>query len=77
MCLEAALFLLDERDLYTEQRKNPIYVSRALAEMVSNICQKSVIKRTYLALNTYLKKCDQSFILLLGSLYVLILEIVN
>ncbi|XP_065911871.1 protein-glutamine gamma-glutamyltransferase K-like [Dysidea avara] len=35
VCLEAALFLLDEKDLYTAERQNPIFVSRALAEMVN------------------------------------------
>ena len=35
MCLEAALFLLDEKDLDSDDRKNPMMVCRTLAEMVS------------------------------------------
>ena len=35
MCLEAALFLLDEKDLESDDRKDPLIVTRTLAEMVS------------------------------------------
>ena len=34
MCLEASLFLLDEKDLDSDDRRNPMMVSRTLAEMV-------------------------------------------
>jgi len=39
VCLEAALFLLDEKGLYTAERQSPIFVSRALAEMASCILE--------------------------------------
>lgn len=35
MCLEASLFMLDEKDLDSDDRKSPMIVSRTLAEMVS------------------------------------------
>ena len=34
MCLDASLFLLDEKDIDSDDRRNPMMVARTLAEMV-------------------------------------------
>ena len=55
--MEAALFLLDEKDLDSDNRKDPMMVSRTLGEMVSNyvhitLCSNLLILRLTLMMKT-------------------------